>query len=55
MVRVLTGFAVIGRSASMKIKKAELLASDILSLGGLVGAWVVSLRFVEGIHRRLSR
>ena len=39
---VLSGFAVIGRLTSRRLKKATLDASDFTAVGGMIGAWVIS-------------
>lgn len=45
---VLAGLATIGRFVSRRIQKITPILSDYLILGGLAGAWVISLIIIEG-------
>ena len=45
---VLAGLAVMGRFTSRRMMRTSLLASDFLVIGGLAGAWIISLIFIEG-------
>ena len=45
---ILSGLALAGRLASRKIQKSNLLASDYLVAGGLVGSWVISGITIDG-------
>ncbi|KAJ8058289.1 hypothetical protein OCU04_012483 [Sclerotinia nivalis] len=44
---VLSGLALIGRIVSRRIKHVALSASDFLIIGGIMGAWVISLIVIE--------
>jgi len=52
---VFAGISVIGRVVSRRINKLELSASDFLSVGGLLGAWVISLIVIEEAKLGLGR
>jgi hypothetical protein len=50
---VLSGLSVIARFYSRHLKKSSIAITDWLILGGLAGAWVVSLIIIEGKMHRL--
>jgi len=51
---VLSGLSVIARFASRYLKKASIAVSDWLILGGLAGAWAISLIIIQGKVDRLA-
>ncbi|KAF1961786.1 hypothetical protein CC80DRAFT_543150 [Byssothecium circinans] len=52
---VLSGLSVIARFTSRHLKKSSLAISDWLIIGGLAGAWVMSLIIIEAAKRGLGK